>query len=203
MRTVTFYCMRHGHRLKGGDELSKLGYKQVEASAKEHLSGINFVATFSSGMHRANQSAALILGALGITELYVQREEGFSFEWFWSDPNMPKVEMLNYATIGEYFDNMFPLAFATRGRVMQTLLHLASSIVAWSGADREGPLNVLVVSHSPTIDTAVPEPKGFPRLKEADICVYNVSVDDQGHSTIESARYLSAPKVEENDTAKV
>ncbi len=196
MTTVFFHCIRHGHRLNGGDELSALGYNQVEASTISNLTGFKFREAYYSGLHRAAQTAAHALEVLDQRGVDVIREDGFNFEWFEKDPNMPgpKGTPPDYQYIGEYMHKGYPLAIATRGRVWQTLLDRAKELARI--LRRDDTIHVLVASHSPTIETAVPDPMTFPRLQLTDVCVYEVQVDSEGNAKIVNAVYKPAPKIE-------
>jgi hypothetical protein len=58
----------------------------------------------------------------------------------------------------------------------------------------EGGANLFVASHSPTIELGAPDLTRIPRLREADIIVYTVEVED-GSATIKDVEVLHAPAV--------
>ncbi|MBI3115378.1 MAG: hypothetical protein HYZ09_02715 [Candidatus Kerfeldbacteria bacterium] len=200
MAIVRFYVMRQGE--KDGDDLTPKGVGQVHDSARTNLvgKGIEFTWAFYSGMLWARQTVVTALDALhhemplGGTQV----EEGFGYleteEMF---PIANHKEMIDArAKLGETITVLDWLrewtgAAILRGRVQMTLLFLAKRLVA-AVKTRER-FNILVASHSPTGELACLDPATTPMLREADIMVYEVEVNEDGDARITKSEILRAP----------
>jgi len=202
--TVVFYGMRHGD--KEGDALTEKGREQVRRSAEANFKRINFCMAFHSGMERAKQTVEIALETVGLRTLFAEivdpfpddgvallEEPRFGFTWAWDPQAYPIDAELNArdrttVTVQQWLQSWAP-ARAIRTEVEATLKHYAWTLANMRPCER---LNVLIASHSPTIELAVGRPDRTMSLREADIAIYTVKVYDDGTCRMRSS-ILRAP----------
>lgn len=182
---IRFFGMRHGD--KKGDTLTDKGILQVRASAKMHLAGIKFDLAIHSGMARAEATVRTALDEIGQDGVEVIKDLGFGYAWLVGNkdsvefpierkdlPECPVDPSLR--TMAEWF-KAWPPALAFAYRVQGALLSHAVGLA--TALPKQDVINVLIGSHSPTIDTAAGlYDSYFPKLSEADIVVYEAAINN-------------------------
>lgn len=197
--------MRHGEKgqktdPQGEDYLTGRGKKQVAASATKYLADITFIEVYVSGLYRALETAGIALAITSHPEMEIITESGLDYRWCLNARQVPvhslaeaekrlAEEGVANPTVYDWL-RAWPPALGMRQMMLATIQRLSHE------ADKEysSDVSILMAGHSPVLETAVPNPREFPRLREADICVYTVDVMNC-QVNIESASYLPCPSV--------
>jgi broad specificity phosphatase PhoE len=173
--------MRHGE--KEGDSLTPRGIRQVEASARTHLSSLSFTHAVSSGRERAKQTLEVVGKVLHLPEPHIDLEFDYiSIE----DPQLPQFKWEKAANEWEargvstptVFDVLqhWPPAWLLRRQITDALIALAKRVkfLYFEGEQ------ALVVSHSGVIELAA-DMDAPGELRPGDIIVYTLDLDEHFH----------------------
>lgn len=205
---IKFYCLRHGEKRgkdhpEGEDGLTEKGKRQVIAAAAEYLRDVTFDLVLFSGLNRARQTAEIAIDITGQkNSISISVETGLDYRWSLDKNTVPQFSPVEAekklkdsgiinTTVYDWLE-IWPPAFGMRQMMLATIRRRASELFNKSMYTNK---NVLMTGHSPVLEMAVPNPHEFPRLKEADICLYNVEISGE-EVKIVSATYLPCPAVE-------
>lgn len=158
---VKILGMRHGQ--KDGDKLTAMGAQQVFAAGEAFLvRRLKFERLIHSGANRTRQSLCIISAAMGLFEQRLEKNESFIYsigKEFHDSREAFQQEMLAIHQAGATLANALRLseyAFAIRQYITKSLLNLALDM------EIKGEKTALVISHSPLIVTASPDPTKTP-----------------------------------------
>lgn len=199
---VNFWCMRHGEKDAAGNVTAR-GLRQVEASARKHLSTLVFDLVLHSGMPRTHDSARRVQTVLNLDcpvvpfPMFGYEHGGtVGFEEARARINQPH----DQTTVQNWLDNWDWRAGVLRGNMRANLLagflyvnHNPVLRDAVAGSDE---VNVLVVGHSPGLEMAADEPAVTTSMNPADIICYEVGMDEAGFMTIRTDEAYRCPPVE-------
>lgn len=175
-RQIRFWFMRHGQKPgPTADDITEFGARQIEASVNAHLMGAGITLAFRSNTLRNQKSMGIACKMLFI-------EEGATIHPL-VDIKVPNVEHLpttdfHSMEVGlqelhggslatHHWFSAWPMAWMFRARLLAFMAEVSNRY------PHHG-MNVLVGSHSPLAELAVPDPTDVPGLKTADIIRYTV-----------------------------
>lgn len=203
---VNFWCMRHGEKDAAGN-VTAIGLRQVEASAKTHLENVFFEIILHSGLPRAKDSAMSARNALKL-DCPVLAFPRFDYSGL-SGPNVPGSDIAqarqrigkphDQATVYDWLEHYGWSAGYLRGNMLAamlaTVIYLKTNPTT-AYVLEQGRANVLVVGHSPGLEMAADDPATTTSLNEADIIPYEVEVDQFGFTHFTTRPILRCPVVE-------
>jgi len=197
LKTFHFYCMRHAAYKDdediNEDELTNLGFRQVEIATKQ-LTTVQFSYAYSSGKKRAIQTVNHALRILG-QDLSSVNMEGFDYDWIADEDwdGFDEAYDVVAEAQGTAGDFILKWSFAvTMGEhFRQALLEVAQDVSQHN--DLPDPVNVLVASHSPPIELSAADPSVIPLLDNCDIVLHKVDVADDSNAVLVSSKYLPCP----------
>lgn len=205
---VNFWCMRHGEK-DGEGNITERGLRQVEMSARAHLSDVKFDVILHSPAQRAEDSARRAQTALNLSCPVVRFPAFGSF--LAQDEATPQVSIKDaYARIGkphakitvydwlEYYN--WPAGYLRgmmRAAMVEAVLYLQTNpVMRDQGVSDLDPVNVLVCGHSPHLEMATAIPRTRFSLNEADIIRYMVEFDEFGFAHSVGEMGYECPPVE-------
>jgi broad specificity phosphatase PhoE len=208
MEKTYFWFMRHGQKpSETADDITQFGERQVAASVKEHLRNAGITEVFRSDTVRTQKSMGIATELLDLASSRVDplvdiqppdlaNLPNFSFLQFERDLQERYGDAL---TAWHWFES-FPPTWMFRGRLQQFMEKRSIAMSRWHPSRS----NILIGSHSPFGELAVPDPREARGLGYADIVRYTtelrwLEVDGSVRTElkIKDVKYFDCPLREE------